>query len=465
MRGQSHSEKKPHTHAAFTTTPSMQAHKASKKNFVRPTPTSALGRGSSGSNSSSSDSVSSEASSSSSSAAAAAAAVAAAAPPTAPSPKRSRRAITTNTIFRVMIVGEPEIGKTTLIQSFLVNSGGPYQKKTERTIDIESMVKQVSTIVDQKRSKLTLALSIIDTAGQERYTSVAQSMYRHVNVFVLAVDSKDISTVQRIIDYWIPEIRKRNNTAHFVVAMTKCDQFQDDEKVQKARDKDFERRVKALSKHNVKHASGTQIDYEQAPRELSRNEVWEALRVCLPNLAMNDVVPTSSYYGYNINALFFRVLVHMTTTIPEQQIAKHISAEAMHNFEHLYATEFKTTFSNFYSMQQMREKLVADGTDPPSITNGSPRVHLTADQAKLVLDTIEDPLLGEQSTKDIATADQQPQSARTAIDTSVHRHGDSVEMQTQFRNRKANDDDDLMEPIKLRSSTGSQTISSGGCAC
>ncbi|CAM9971694.1 ras-related protein Rab-43 [Lethenteron reissneri] len=82
-------------------------------------------------------------------------------------------------LFKVILIGDPDVGKTCIVQRF---KSGIFLEKQRNTIGVDFAMKTVD--MQGKRIKL----QIWDTAGQERFKTITQSYYRSANGAVLAYD-------------------------------------------------------------------------------------------------------------------------------------------------------------------------------------------------------------------------------------------------------------------------------------
>ncbi|CAF1215478.1 unnamed protein product [Adineta steineri] len=101
--------------------------------------------------------------------------------------------------FKIMLLGDSGVGKTCLLVrfkddtflcgSFIATVGIDFRNKT--------------IVINNKQVKL----QIYDTAGQERFRSVAHSYYRDANALLLLYDVSSIISFNHVRD-WLSEIRE-----------------------------------------------------------------------------------------------------------------------------------------------------------------------------------------------------------------------------------------------------------------
>ena len=100
---------------------------------------------------------------------------------------------------KVVLVGEPGVGKTSIISRYIYNqfsesvvssTGASYAKKVLE-IDNENKIK----------------FQIWDTAGQERFRSLAKIFYQNASAVIIVYDITVRETFEKIKEYWIKEIK------------------------------------------------------------------------------------------------------------------------------------------------------------------------------------------------------------------------------------------------------------------
>ncbi|XP_077983538.1 ras-related protein Rab-43-like [Glandiceps talaboti] len=99
--------------------------------------------------------------------------------------------------FKVIIVGDATVGKSSVVQRF---ESGRFERQ-QSTIGVDFIVKTLS--IDDKKVKL----QVWDTAGQERYRTITQSYYNNANGVVVAYDITKRKTFDNLPE-WIDDVKK-----------------------------------------------------------------------------------------------------------------------------------------------------------------------------------------------------------------------------------------------------------------
>ena len=114
---------------------------------------------------------------------------------------------------RVVLIGETQVGKTSLIQRFLRGQCGTEQKST-----IGAVFHTHEMELDGHR----VTMQLWDTAGQERYRALGPIYYRKSNAAIAVFDLTRRDTLQAL-DEWIRSFRENADDMFVVIAGNKCD--------------------------------------------------------------------------------------------------------------------------------------------------------------------------------------------------------------------------------------------------
>nr|XP_004661224.1 ras-related protein Rab-19 [Jaculus jaculus] len=101
-------------------------------------------------------------------------------------------------LFKVILIGDSNVGKTCVVQHF---KSGAYKESQQNTIGVDFTVRSLE--IDGKKVKM----QVWDTAGQERFRTITQSYYRSAHAAVIAYDLTRRSTFESV-PHWIHEIEK-----------------------------------------------------------------------------------------------------------------------------------------------------------------------------------------------------------------------------------------------------------------
>jgi len=113
-------------------------------------------------------------------------------------------------LFKVLIVGEAGVGKTSLLLKYTRDT---FSKEAVSTLGQDFGSKMID--VQDKSVKL----QIWDTAGQEKFRNITSSFYRGGHGIIIVYDICNSKTFQRVND-WYSEVRRwtLDNTPVYLVA-------------------------------------------------------------------------------------------------------------------------------------------------------------------------------------------------------------------------------------------------------
>jgi len=120
--------------------------------------------------------------------------------------------------FKVVLIGAPSVGKTSILERFVTDI---YTEDYKATIGADFRTKDI--IINGQ----TVLLQIWDTAGQERFRALAAPFYRGANICVLVFDVNDKMTFDAV-EQWRDEFLhhadiEEQQSFPFLLLGNKCD--------------------------------------------------------------------------------------------------------------------------------------------------------------------------------------------------------------------------------------------------
>ena len=101
-----------------------------------------------------------------------------------------------NNTFKILTIGESQVGKTSILRRYVDNK---FERHHLATIGIDYQTKTLK-IKDKE-----IKLKIWDTAGQERYRNIANHAYKGADGIILVYDITDELSFSKISD-WMEQI-------------------------------------------------------------------------------------------------------------------------------------------------------------------------------------------------------------------------------------------------------------------
>ncbi|KAL7718391.1 Sphingomyelin phosphodiesterase [Entamoeba marina] len=115
--------------------------------------------------------------------------------------------------FKVLIIGEPSVGKTAMMERYCENI---FHEELISTIGVDFNSKLI------KLDDLTVKLQLWDTAGQERFRNVTSSYYRGTQGCLVVYDVSDEESFERIT-HWVQEYQNEQEIAFIIIVGNKTD--------------------------------------------------------------------------------------------------------------------------------------------------------------------------------------------------------------------------------------------------
>ena len=112
---------------------------------------------------------------------------------------------------KIVLIGESGVGKTSIISRYISNTfssvlmATPGANFTTKTIYL-------------KEQKQSIKFEIWDTAGQEKYRSLAKVFYKNAAVCILVYDITRRVSFEQLKEYWITELKANSspNVSKFI---------------------------------------------------------------------------------------------------------------------------------------------------------------------------------------------------------------------------------------------------------
>ena len=115
--------------------------------------------------------------------------------------------------FKILLLGDSAVGKTSLLTKYLNNS---FQEQHIATIGVEYKDKYII------KNDFNIRLQIWDTAGQERFHSISKNLYRGTNGVFFVYDITREETFNNLKN-WIREFQDVEGDIKGVILGNKCD--------------------------------------------------------------------------------------------------------------------------------------------------------------------------------------------------------------------------------------------------
>ncbi len=150
-------------------------------------------------------------------------------------------------IYKVLILGNSSVGKTSFLVRF---SDDKFDPETLTTVGVDYKTKFI------KRNNKNVKLQICDTAGQERFRTIAKNLYRNADGIIIMYDISNKKSFQDIKD-WIGGINENLDSEKLglVICGNKTD-LKDKRQVNEDMRKDLEEKrnikvIEASAKDNI----------------------------------------------------------------------------------------------------------------------------------------------------------------------------------------------------------------------
>lgn len=142
---------------------------------------------------------------------------------------------------KVVLIGESGVGKTSIISRFINDT---FDHNVVTSLGA-SYISKTLTFPEQNKS---IKFDIWDTAGQEKYRSLAKVFYKDAMIIVFVYDITSISSFNEIKNFWYKQITENILCPPiYALAANKSDLYES-EKVEEKEARDFADHIGAIYK-------------------------------------------------------------------------------------------------------------------------------------------------------------------------------------------------------------------------
>ncbi|MFX0030793.1 MAG: Rab family GTPase [Candidatus Hermodarchaeota archaeon] len=117
--------------------------------------------------------------------------------------------------IKIIIVGEPAVGKTSLVKKFV---SGQFLKDYLSSIGTNIYTKKVKL-----DNETTVNLQLWDIAGQERWINMRRSYYSGARGVLIVGDLTRRNTFEQIEKFWVQDIKSFCSTVPLILLANKTD--------------------------------------------------------------------------------------------------------------------------------------------------------------------------------------------------------------------------------------------------
>ena len=112
--------------------------------------------------------------------------------------------------IKIVLLGDPAVGKSSLVQRFCQDK---FEENYKLTIGGAYLQKEVKL-----KNGDTLKLHIWDTGGQEKFRSMASLYYKDAVAALLVYDVSNSETLESL-DYWVKELTENVDNSNFIISV------------------------------------------------------------------------------------------------------------------------------------------------------------------------------------------------------------------------------------------------------
>ena len=124
-----------------------------------------------------------------------------------------------NFTLKIIIIGEPAVGKTSLVKKFV---SGQFTKDYRSSIGTNIFIKKINL-----ESYISATLQLWDIAGQERWINMRHSYYAGAKGVLIMGDLTRKNTFDQILKFWVPDVKHHCDATPIILLANKSDLTRD----------------------------------------------------------------------------------------------------------------------------------------------------------------------------------------------------------------------------------------------
>ncbi len=117
--------------------------------------------------------------------------------------------------LKIIVIGEPAVGKTSLVKKFIT---GQFTKDYRSSIGTNIFTKELKL-----EKNIDIKIQLWDIAGQERWISMRPSYYSGAKGIIIVGDLTRRNTFDQIEKFWIPDVKQYCAQAPIILLANKND--------------------------------------------------------------------------------------------------------------------------------------------------------------------------------------------------------------------------------------------------
>ena len=140
---------------------------------------------------------------------------------------------------KVVLLGESGVGKNSIISQFTSNN---FENNNIKSLSAQ----YVSKIVEYENFEKSIKFDIWDTAGQEKYRSLAKIFYKDAKVIILVYDITNLKSFIGIKSYWYIMVKQSCDPNAIIAIVGNKSDLYNEQQVNQEEVEEFARSVEAI---------------------------------------------------------------------------------------------------------------------------------------------------------------------------------------------------------------------------
>jgi len=168
--------------------------------------------------------------------------------------------------FKIILIGDTSVGKTSLIYRFINNQ---FNEQQTATIGLETKTKSISLDSDTVAN-----LNIWDTAGQEQYRSLTKQYYRDSQGAIIVYNITNKESF-KTVDFWYKDLQNYGPKNLLIMLIGNKSDIRNEESVSWLEGKNYKdlHKLSCFYEVSAKNGNNVELAFSEFARKLVQNEI------------------------------------------------------------------------------------------------------------------------------------------------------------------------------------------------
>ncbi|NMC05733.1 MAG: GTP-binding protein [Candidatus Lokiarchaeota archaeon] len=159
-------------------------------------------------------------------------------------------------VFKIAVIGDYAVGKTSLIARFIQKK---FMKEYKPTLGVNLILKEIS-FKDKKGKEILCNLVLWDIAGQSRYQTIRKLYYKGCSAAMLVYDVTRVETFNNLVSNWVQDYSENTTGEKIYILVGNKADLNDIKKVSTEQGQKLQKELAAVDFVETSARDGTNVE-------------------------------------------------------------------------------------------------------------------------------------------------------------------------------------------------------------